>query len=71
MVDQSTFQAIVASGVAGGANTSVLFWLVRVVLRQQRKLDRTEMHVRYIRRDVAYLNGRAEPADNGEAEPEE
>lgn len=63
MSDPSLFPAALAGGAS---DLAILLWLARVVLRQQRRLDIMQTHIRYLRREAAYQRGFAEPEDNGD-----
>lgn len=65
-----TNDAISASGlvlglISGGiVNTSVLIWLAIQYVRISTRLAIIETHIGYLRREVAYVNGRAEPDED-------
>lgn len=51
----NTLYAIIAGGFL---NTAVLGWVGVTVLRLDRELTRLNVHVGYLRREVAYQSGR-------------
>ena len=61
MTSDANILVAVASG--GIVNTGVLMWLGAQFMTMRDRIIVMETHMSYIRRDVAYLNGRAEPSD--------
>lgn len=56
---------IIVGLISGGiVNTSVLVWLAMQYMKISTKLAVMETHINYLRREIAYVNGRAEPDDD-------
>jgi hypothetical protein len=55
---------LVLGVVSGGAvNVSVLVWLALQYVKLTNKVTAMQRDIYYLRREVAYVNGRAEPDD--------
>lgn len=64
-----TVSGIVLGLASGGiVNTSVLIWLGVQYMKISTRLAIMETHIGYLRREVAYVNGRDEPDDNEDRE---
>lgn len=57
-MDFDTHQTLYAIIAGGFLNTTVLAWVGATVLRMDRDLTRLNVHMAYLRREVAYQSGR-------------
>lgn len=69
MDDAVSVSSLLIGLASGGVvNTSVLIWLAIQYVKITTKVAVLTTHVSYLKREVAYVNGRAEESDEKEIE---